>query len=76
MNRHGVPYKGLICTAGMMSAVLLLTISPSLEQQFRNIIILAVSASLIPYAFAVISPADRHDRKKCSTGAPLLFTPL
>lgn len=55
VNRHGVPYKGLICTAGMMSAVLLLTISPSLEQQFRNIIILAVSASLIPYAFAVIS---------------------
>ncbi|TQI78292.1 arginine:agmatine antiporter [Serratia fonticola] len=54
-NRHGVAYKGLICTACLMTGVILLTISPHLEQQFRTIIILAISACLIPYAFAAIS---------------------
>lgn len=54
-NRHGVPYKGLICTACMMSGVLLLTLSPNLEQQFQTLIVLAISACLIPYAFATIS---------------------
>ncbi len=54
-NQHGVAYKGLICTACLMTGVILLTVSPSLEQQFRTIIILAISACLIPYAFAAVS---------------------
>ncbi|MFC0225995.1 amino acid permease [Serratia aquatilis] len=54
-NQRGVAYKGLICTACLMTGVLLLTISPNLEQQFRTIIILAISACLIPYAFAAVS---------------------
>ncbi|WP_202598361.1 MULTISPECIES: amino acid permease [Vibrio] len=54
-NRNNVPYKGLLCTALLMTAMLLLTISPNLEKQFHCIILLAVAAGLIPYAFAVIS---------------------
>lgn len=54
-NKHGVAYKGLICTASLMSCVILLTISPNLVKQFRTLIVLAISASLLPYAFALIS---------------------
>lgn len=54
-NRHGVAYKRLICTACTMSCVLLLTLSPNLGQQFQILIVLAISACLIPYAFATIS---------------------
>ncbi|WON77181.1 amino acid permease [Serratia sp. UGAL515B_01] len=54
-NQRGVAYKGLICTASLMTGVILLTISPNLEQQFRTIITLAISACLIPYAFAAVS---------------------
>ncbi|MFZ4835683.1 amino acid permease [Rouxiella sp. Mn2063] len=54
-NRVGVAYKGLICTAILMTVVLTLTISPNLQQQFKTIILLAVSACLLPYAFAVIA---------------------
>lgn len=54
-NRHGVAYKGLLCTASLMTGLIMLTISPNLEQQFRTVIVLAISACLIPYAFATIS---------------------
>ncbi|CAH0532737.1 Arginine/agmatine antiporter [Vibrio stylophorae] len=54
-NKRNVPYLGLIFTACLMSVVLLLTVSPNLEKQFSNIILLAISAGLIPYAFAAIA---------------------
>lgn len=54
-NKQGVPYKGMIFTAILMSAILLLTISPNLEKQFRILIVLSISATLLPYAFAIIS---------------------
>lgn len=54
-NRNGVPYKGLICTALLMSFVLFLTVSPDLEKQFRTLILLAISASLFSYTFALMS---------------------
>lgn len=54
-NKRNVPYLGLIFTAVLMTAVILLTISPNLEKQFSNIILLAISTGLIPYAFASIA---------------------
>lgn len=67
-NRHGVAYKGLICTACLMTGVILLTISPNLEQQFRTVIVLAISACLIPYAFAAISLPVTMVAKKLNRG--------
>lgn len=54
-NRHGVPWLGLIFTASLMTALLLLTLSPNLQSQFHCVITLAISASLLPYAFAAVS---------------------
>lgn len=54
-NRHGVPWLGLVFTAALMTALLLLTLSPDLQNQFQCVITLAVSASLFPYAFAAAS---------------------
>lgn len=55
INRHGVPWAGLVFTASLMTLLLLLTLSPDLQSQFKTIITLAISASLLPYAFAAIS---------------------
>lgn len=54
-NRHGVPWCGLIFTAALMTALLLFTLSPNLQNQFQSVITLAISASLLPYAFAAVS---------------------
>jgi arginine:agmatine antiporter len=54
-NRYGVPWVALIFTAILMTLVLLLTLSASLQSQFRNVIVLAVAASLFPYAFAALA---------------------
>lgn len=55
INRHGVPWLGLIFTALLMTVLLLLTLSPNLQNQFQTVIKLAISASLLPYAFAAVS---------------------
>ena len=54
-NKRGVPAIGLIITAGLITALLLLTISPSLVKQFQIIILLAVLATLIPYLYTAMA---------------------
>lgn len=54
-NRHSVPWCGLVFTAALMTALLLFTLSPNLQNQFQCVITLAISASLLPYAFAAVS---------------------
>lgn len=56
-NKHGVPAIGLTILAVVMSIVVVLTISPTAQQQFNKIITMSVILYLIPYifsAFAVI----------------------
>lgn len=56
-NKHGVPAIGLTILAVVMSVVVVLTISPTAQQQFNKIITMSVILYLIPYifsAFAVI----------------------
>ncbi|MGK3143598.1 amino acid permease [Pantoea sp. C2G6] len=54
-NRFGVPWVALLFTAGLMTLVLLMTLSANLQSQFTTIITLAITASLFPYAFSVLS---------------------
>jgi len=54
-NRFGVPWVALLFTAGLMTLVLLMTLSANLQSQFNTIITLAITASLFPYAFSVLS---------------------
>ena len=56
-NKKGVPAVGLMILAVIMSIVVLLTISPTAQQQFNKIITMSVILYLIPYiysAFAVM----------------------
>ncbi len=56
-NRRGVPAVGLTVLAVVMSVVVILTISPTAQQQFNKIITMSVILYLIPYiysAFAVM----------------------
>lgn len=53
LNKNGVPMKSLIFTAVLMSAVLGLTASPNLAEQFEIVILLSVYCSLLPYIYAI-----------------------
>lgn len=56
-NKKGMPANGLIILAVIMSAVVVLTISPTAQEQFNKIITMSVILYLIPYiysAFAVM----------------------
>lgn len=57
VNKRGVPAIGLTILAVIMSLVVVITISPTAQQQFNKIITMSVILYLIPYiysAFAVM----------------------
>lgn len=54
-NRYGMPAVGIIITSILVTALLLLTISPSLVKQFQLVILLAVFATLIPYLYTAFA---------------------
>jgi APA family basic amino acid/polyamine antiporter len=54
-NRFDVPATGLIITALLITALLLLTSSPNLVHQFDLIILLATLASLLPYFYTCMA---------------------
>jgi arginine:agmatine antiporter len=56
-NKKGMPVAGLMILAIIMSIVVVLTISPTAQEQFNKIITMSVILYLIPYiysAFAVM----------------------
>ncbi len=50
-NQRGVPAAGLIIVAVMMSAIVLLTISPTASKQFGTISSISVIMTLVPYLY-------------------------
>ncbi len=54
-NRHGVPVLGLMITSGLISLLLLCTMSQTLTKQFETIILIAVLANLLPYLYTAIA---------------------
>jgi len=73
VNKNDVPMKSLIFTAVLMSAVLLMTASPNLAQQFQIVILMSVFASLLPYMYAVISLPTIMVAKKLNKGRTFMF---
>lgn len=67
-NKNDVPMKSLIFTGVLMSAVLLMTASPDLAQQFQIVILMSVFASLLPYMYAIISLPIIMIAKKMNKG--------
>lgn len=72
-NKHDVPMKGLIISGVLMSAVLLLTASPDLADQFKVVILMSVFASLLPYMYALISLPIIMVSKKLNRGPTFMF---
>jgi arginine:agmatine antiporter len=52
LNRHGMPGTGLMIVAVLMSALLLVTSSPTLARQFDQLTNIAVLLTIIPYLFS------------------------
>ncbi|TCV94545.1 cadaverine:lysine antiporter (APA family) [Luteibacter rhizovicinus] len=55
MNRHGMPGAGLYVVAALMTAMLLLTMSPTLAGQFRTLTGIAVLLAILPYLFSAVT---------------------
>lgn len=53
VNRAGAPVKGLVLITIVQCLIALMTISPSLNQQFNTIVNLAVFTNLVPYILSL-----------------------
>lgn len=51
-NKKGMPVTGLVILAVVMSIIVLLTISPTAQEQFNKIITMSVILYLIPYIYS------------------------
>jgi arginine:agmatine antiporter len=55
LNANGVPARGLIIVAVLMSIALFATMSPTLADQFNSIVDLAVILIVVPYIYAAVA---------------------
>lgn len=63
LNRNGVPGYGLTIVAGLMTVVVLVTMSPTLAEQFNHIVNLAVILIIVPYTYSAVAVVKViHDR--------------
>ncbi len=64
INRHGVPGRGLMIVAVLMTIVLFATMSPTLAGQFNHLINIAVILAAMPYIYASVALVKvAHDRR-------------
>jgi arginine:agmatine antiporter len=55
LNPNGVPGRGLIIVAVLMTIVLFATMSPTVADQFSQIVDLAVILIIVPYVYAAVA---------------------
>ncbi len=55
LNANGVPGRGLVIVAVLMTAVLFATMSPTLAGQFNNLVNLAVILIIVPYIYSAVA---------------------
>jgi len=55
LNRNGVPGRGLIIVAVLMSAMLIFTMSPTLAGQFNRLVDLSVILIIVPYIYSAVA---------------------
>ena len=55
INRNGVPGRGLVIVAILMSVVLFATMSPTLAGQFNRMVDLAVILIIVPYVYSAVA---------------------
>jgi arginine:agmatine antiporter len=62
-DSRGVPIRGLIIVAAIMSVIILLTVSPTIGETFLTLADIAVLLVLTPYIFAAVSVAHYVQEK-------------
>ena len=55
LNANGVPARGLVIVAVLMSVVLFATMSPTLAGQFNRLVDLAVILIIVPYVYSAVA---------------------
>jgi arginine:agmatine antiporter len=55
LNRNGVPGRGLVIVAVLMSAMLFATMSPTIAGQFNRLVDLAVILIIVPYVYSAVA---------------------
>ena len=55
LNKNGVPARGLVIVAVLMTTVLFATMSPTLAGQFNNLVNLAVILIIVPYIYSAVA---------------------
>ncbi len=55
LSRSGVPGRGLVIVSGLMTVVVLATVSPTIASQFDRIVDAAVILVLLPYTYASVA---------------------
>ena len=55
LNRNGVPGRGLVIVAILMSVMLFATMSPTLAGQFNRLVDLAVILIIVPYIYSAVA---------------------
>jgi arginine:agmatine antiporter len=55
VNRRGIPVWNLLIAGVLMSLVVLVTISPTLSQQFSEIIDMAIILTILPYMYSGVA---------------------
>jgi len=55
LNANGVPGRGLVIVAVLMTVVLFATMSPTLAGQFNNLVNLAVILIIVPYIYSAVA---------------------
>ncbi len=63
LNRYGSPWQGLLITAILMSALVLLTVEPTVQKHFEFIVLIAVYIMLLAYLCACLSCFQIQRRK-------------
>jgi arginine:agmatine antiporter len=55
INRYGVPGRGLVIVAVLMTILLFATMSPTIADQFNRLIDLSVILAVVPYIYASVA---------------------
>jgi arginine:agmatine antiporter len=65
LNANGVPGRGLLIVALLMTVVLFATMSPTLADQFNQIVDLAVILIVVPYVYSAVAVVKvMHDAEQ------------
>lgn len=73
LNGNGVPGRGLVIVAVLMTVVLFATMSPTLAGQFNNLVNLSVILIIVPYIYSAVAVVKVIHDQKLPTATFLIY---